>query len=280
MQKLPTIRRSRCWIFLPTIRRSQFGFFAESYRRSDDQISVFLPKVTDDPTITFRFFCRKVPTIRRSLFGFFPESYRRSDDQISVFLPKITDDPTITFRFFSRKLTTIRWSNFGFLLKITDDPMITFGFFPRSYLIPGNRHFQYFSEKSPKFRPPPQPHIFFSYQENDRNILFSLFCLLTLFFQINSKTPPTLFSNNTMVTKQCFEICMQSMRRRKCACFSTLPPPHRKKKVYQNAPLQTSNNVVISKHENSNFARNHTVKRVLWSLFHYTTQTKPMENGY
>ena len=68
---LPMIRRSLWWFCLPTIRRSNVGFFAQFYRRSDDHISVFLPKITDDPTIKFRFFCRTVPTIRWSHFGFF-----------------------------------------------------------------------------------------------------------------------------------------------------------------------------------------------------------------
>ena len=96
-RKLPTIRRSRYFLYLPTIRRSCYlffyrqsddhdlGFLAKSYRRSDDPNSDFLPIVTDDPTITFRFFCRKLPTIRRSHFGFFAERYRRSDDHFSVF---------------------------------------------------------------------------------------------------------------------------------------------------------------------------------------------------
>ena len=112
-RKLPTIRRSRYFLYLPTIRRSRYlfvyrrsydhdlGFLAESYRRSDDPNSDFLPKVTDDLTITIRFFCRKLPTIRRSHLAFFCESYRRSDDQIPVFLPNVT-------------LPTIRRSHFGF----------------------------------------------------------------------------------------------------------------------------------------------------------------------
>ena len=68
---LPMIRWSFWWFCLPMIRWSNFGFFVEYYRRSDDHISVFLPKFTDDPMIIFRFFCRKLPTIRWSHFGFF-----------------------------------------------------------------------------------------------------------------------------------------------------------------------------------------------------------------
>ena len=118
-RKLPTIRRSRGWFYLPTIRRSpgrfrtvlftddptitfrffwrklptirrsQLGFFCESYRRSDDQIPVFLPKVTDDPTIT-----TDDPTIilyRRSDDHFFDYFYRRSDDHLKDFYRRSDD---------------------------------------------------------------------------------------------------------------------------------------------------------------------------------------------
>ena len=101
----------------------------ESYRRSDDQIPVFLPKVTDDPTITFQFFFRKLPTIRRSNFVFF-ESYRRSDDKFRVF-PAITWcwHQRIGTSIIFRNLPMIRWSDFRrsslrFIFEFTDDPMI------------------------------------------------------------------------------------------------------------------------------------------------------------
>ena len=105
-RKLPTSRRSRYFLYLPTIRRSGYlffyrrsddhdlGFLAKSYRRSDDPNSDFLPKVTDDPTITFWFFCRKLPTIRRSqtiILKFHIRIYRRSDDHFY----RRSDDPTI-----------------------------------------------------------------------------------------------------------------------------------------------------------------------------------------
>ena len=141
LRKLPTIRRSRGRFCLPTIRRSQdgfgrfssptirrshLGFFAESYRRSDDHNSVFFAKVTDDPTITFSFFCWKLPTIRRSQLAFFCESYRRSDDQIRVFLPNVTDDPTITFGFFLQLLdidtSESALSIFFEIYRLSDDP--------------------------------------------------------------------------------------------------------------------------------------------------------------
>ena len=112
-------RRSRGRFYLPAIRRSRgrfrtvlftddptitFRFFCRKLPTIRRSQSGFFAKVTDDPTIKFRFFCRKLPTIRRSHFGFFSESYRRSDDQISVFFPKVIDDPTITFGFFLQLL--------------------------------------------------------------------------------------------------------------------------------------------------------------------------------
>ena len=123
-------RRSRGRFYLPAIRRSRGRFRTVLF--------------TDDPTITFRFFCRKLPTIRRSHFGFFSESYRRSVDQISVFFPKVIDDPTITFGFFLQLLDVdtsesalsiffeiYRWSDFRrsslrFIFEFTDDPTIIF----------------------------------------------------------------------------------------------------------------------------------------------------------
>ena len=84
---------------------------------SDDHISVFFPKVTDDPTIKFRFFS---------------ESYRRSDDNFRVF-PAITwrwHQRIGTFNIF-RNLPMIRWSDFRrsslrFIFEFTDDPTIIF----------------------------------------------------------------------------------------------------------------------------------------------------------
>ena len=121
-----------------------------NYRWSDDHISVFLPNATDDPTITFRFFCRTLPMIRRSQFGFFAKRYltlpmirrspfgffakryRWSDDHKSVFLPNATDDPTIKCRFFVERC---RWSDDQysvFLLNATGYPTIKFWFSGRT----------------------------------------------------------------------------------------------------------------------------------------------------
>ena len=165
LRKLPTIRRSRGRFCLPTIRRSQdgfgrfcsptirrshLGFFAESYRRSDDHNWVFFAKVTDDPTITFRFFCRKLPTIRRSLSTIrrsLPTIRRSSftDDPTIIFLIIFTDDPTIIWKIFTDDPTIMNMvflaksyrrsddHDMDFLAKVTDDPTITvFNFVPDS----------------------------------------------------------------------------------------------------------------------------------------------------
>ena len=79
---------------------------SQNYRWSNDNLSVFLLNSTNDPTITFLFFCRTLPMIRRSQ---------------SVFLPNTTDDPTITNRFLlmiRRPSPTIRRPS------PTDDPTI------------------------------------------------------------------------------------------------------------------------------------------------------------
>ena len=123
MTSLPTITLRESY------RRSDDHVISCIYRRSDDHVIYFF---TDDPTITFRFFCRKLPTIRRSHFGFFPENYRRSDDQISVFFPKITNDPTITFRFFFRKVTYDPTIKFWFFCrKLPTIRRSVLGFFPQ-----------------------------------------------------------------------------------------------------------------------------------------------------
>ena len=111
---LPMIRWSFWWFCLPMIRWSNFGFFVEYYRRSDDHISVFLPKITDDPMIIFRFFCRKLPKLKvKTMFWFekIAKISRRSDDLRS---------PTIRWYFYGFYLPMNRRSSF------TDDPMILF----------------------------------------------------------------------------------------------------------------------------------------------------------
>ena len=108
---------------------------SQNYRWSNDHFSVFLLNSTNDPTITFLFFCRTLPMIRRSQSGFFAKHYRWSDDHKSVLLmirrslptirrPSLTDDPTIIIMI---DLPMIRRSSLPALLyRWSDDHKILF----------------------------------------------------------------------------------------------------------------------------------------------------------
>ena len=95
---LPTIRRSLGRIFSLNFTDDQISVFCRTLPTIRRSISVFLPNVTDDPTIKCWIFCRKLPMIRRSTYGFFAKSYRRSDDQLSGFFAN-SCLWSLTFRF-------------------------------------------------------------------------------------------------------------------------------------------------------------------------------------